>query len=196
MYEVEVKLRADHEAVRARLDALGADRERTVEQVDSYYDAPHRSFAETDEALRIRRVTDLAAADADGAGDASTGTAGAAGERAARVTYKGPLVDDRSKSRLEHETGVDDGGTMADVLEALGFSPAATVEKRRTVYGLDDVTVVLDDVAGLGEFVEVELESEDVDSARERCFDVVRDLGLDPEAGIRTSYLELLLDGE
>jgi adenylate cyclase class 2 len=196
MYEVEVKLRADHEAVRARLDALDADRERTVEQVDSYYDAPHRSFAETDEALRVRRVTDLAAADADGVGDGGTDTTEAAGTTAARVTYKGPLVDDRSKSRLEHETGVDDAGTMADVLEALGFSPAATVEKRRTVYGLDDVTVVLDDVAGLGEFVEVELESEDVDAARERCFDVVRDLGLDPEAGIRTSYLELLLDGK
>ena len=54
MYEVEVKVAADHAAVRERLpdeaEALG-----TVEQVDTYFDAPHRDFAATDEALRLRR---------------------------------------------------------------------------------------------------------------------------------------------
>ena len=193
MYEVEVKLRADHDRLRARLDALGAARERTVEQVDSYYDAPHREFAETDEALRIRRVTRLDDSD----GGHSNGGSAAGGDRstAARVTYKGPLVDDASKSRVEHETGVGDGETFADVLDALGFAPVATVEKLREEYSVGGVEVVLDDVTGLGEFVEVELESEDVDAARERCFEVARELGLDPDDGIRTSYLELLLDG-
>ena len=186
MYEVEVKLRADHAALRDRLDALGARHQRTVEQVDSYYDAPHREFARTDEALRIRRVTRLDdSAGGDGGDDPPTET---------RITYKGPLVDDASKSRVEHETGVDDGETLADVLDALGFAPAATVEKRREEYSVDGVAVVLDDVSDLGQFVEVELESEDVDAARERCFDVVRDLGLNPDDGVRTSYLELLLD--
>ena len=56
MYEVEIKLRADHGAVRARLDEVGAERIGRVEQADTYYDAPHRSFAETDEALRVRRT--------------------------------------------------------------------------------------------------------------------------------------------
>lgn len=191
MYEVEVKLRADHATLRDRLAALGARHERTVEQVDRYYDAPHRRFAETDEALRIRRVTRL-----DGSTDerdAGRREAAEAGATETRVTYKGPLVDDASKSRVEHETGVDDGETLAGVLDALGFAPAATVEKRREVYSVEDVAVVLDDVTGLGRFVEVELESADVDVARERCFEVVRELGLDPRDGIRTSYLELLL---
>jgi len=179
MYEVEVKLRADHESVRDRLETLGASAEATVEQIDRYYDAPHREFAETDEALRLRRV---ARPDDAEAGEAET-----------RVTYKGPLVDEVSKTRVEHETTVADGETMADVLDALGFTPAATVEKRREVYSLDGLTVVLDDVTDLGTFVEVELESDDVEAARERCFEVVRDLGLDPDDGIRTSYLGLLL---
>jgi adenylate cyclase class 2 len=183
MYEVEVKLRADHGSVRERLEALGARAETTVEQVDRYYDAPHREFAETDEALRLRRVT------RPGDGDEAGGTE-------TRVTYKGPLVDDVSKTRVEHETTVVDGETMADVLDALGFTPAATVEKRREVYSLDGLTVVLDDVTDLGTFVEVELESEDVEAARERCFRVVRDLGLDPDDGIRTSYLGMLLDDD
>ncbi|MWG33899.1 class IV adenylate cyclase [Halomarina oriensis] len=192
MYEVEVKLRADHATLRDRLDELGATRERAIEQVDRYYDAPHRDFAATDEALRIRRVRRR-----DGEATAGADRRHGEGDGAeARVTYKGPLVDDASKTRLEHETGVEDGETVADILDALGFSPAATVEKHREVYALDGLTVVLDDVADLGEFVEVELESEDVDTARERCFEAVRALGLDPDDGIRTSYLGLLLDGD
>ncbi|WP_254544370.1 class IV adenylate cyclase [Halomarina pelagica] len=175
MYEVEVKLPADHERVRRRLDELGAAHEATVEQRDTYYDAPHRSFSETDEALRIRRVR-------------------RDGETDARVTYKGPLVDDASKTREEVETGVEDVDAMARVLDRLGFDPVATVEKRREVYALDGYTVVLDAVEGLGEFVEVERESAEIDAAREGAFDLCRDLDLDPDDQIRASYLELLLE--
>ena len=175
MYEVEVKVRADHDAVRGALAAVGAEPGETVEQADTYYDAPHREFAETDEALRVRRVS-------------------ADGETEARVTYKGPKVDAKSKTREEIETGVADGDDAAAICEALGFSPAATVEKTRTYYALADYTVVLDDVDGLGEFVEVETESADVEAAREGAFKVLRSLGLDPGEQVRTSYLGLLIE--
>ena len=180
MYEVELKLRADHERVRAALADRGATEAGRVEQVDTYYDAPHRDFAETDEALRIRRET------VDGGGRTE-----------ARVTYKGPLVEAASKTREEHETGVDDGETMAAVLESLGFSPAATVEKSRERFRLDGYAVTLDDVAGLGEFVEVEREApeSDLEAVREGAAEVLRSLGLDPDEQVRTSYLGLLLSG-
>jgi adenylate cyclase class 2 len=179
MYEVEVKLPADHDAVRARLAELGAESRGTVSQRDTYYDAPHRSFAETDEALRIRRVSH---------GDDS------AGSRETYLTYKGPLVDADSKTRREHETGVDDGETMDSLLGALDFEPAAVVEKERERFGLGEYTVTLDAVTDLGEFVEVETESANVEAAREGAFELVRDLGFDPDDQIRTSYLGLLLD--
>ena len=179
MYEVEVKVRADHDAVRTRLDELGVTRERRVEQVDTYYDAPDRDFAATDEALRIRRETRH---DTD---DATSTT---------RLTYKGPLVDEDSKTREEHETPVPEGETMAAILDGLGYTPAATVEKVRDYYTLDGDTVVLDTVTDLGTFVEVERESEDIDTAREAVFARLRQLGLDPDDQIRTSYLALLHD--
>ncbi len=56
MYEVEVKLPADIETVAERLDEPEPNR-RTVIQTDTYYDAPHRDFAETDESFRLRRAT-------------------------------------------------------------------------------------------------------------------------------------------
>lgn len=179
MYEVEVKVPADHDAVRERLAAVGAESLGMVTQRDTYYDAPHRSFAETDEALRIRRIHEEVTADAPGE---------------TRVTYKGPLVDAASKTRREHETGVDDGETMDSLLGALDFEPAAVVEKERERFGLGEYTVTLDAVTDLGEFVEVETESANVEAAREGAFELVRDLGFDPDDQIRTSYLGLLLD--
>jgi adenylate cyclase class 2 len=177
MYEVELKVRASHDAVRDRLDALGAEDVGTVTQVDTYYDAPHRDFAETDEALRIRRE--------ERAGDSTT-----------RVTYKGPLVEAASKTREEVETGVADADRFDDILDALGFSPAAVVEKERHRYALDGYTVTLDTVVDLGEFVEIEREASEaeVETVREGAASRLRELGLDPDDQIRTSYLGLLLD--
>ena len=183
MYEVEVKVRADLDAVRARLATLGAEHEGWVDQRDVYYDAPHCEFAETDEALRVRHES----VPVDGGADGSATT---------RLTYKGPLVESASKTREEHETAVVDPDALAGVLEGLGFRPAATVEKERERYRVDDYTVTLDRVAGLGEFVEVErgADADGVDAAREGAFAVLRDLDLDPDDQLRTSYLGLLAD--
>jgi len=177
MYEVEVKVPADHDAVRERLAARGAGVLGAVEQADTYYDAPHRSFAETDEALRIRteRPDD--------------------GEPVHEFTYKGPKVDAASKTREEHESAVGDPGAVDAALRAMGFEPAATVEKRRERFELDGYTVTLDDVEGVGEYVEVERggPAAAVDELREGAFAVLADLGLDPDDQVRTSYLGLAL---
>lgn len=176
MYEVECKLRADHDAVRARLDELGGKRIETVTQIDTYYNAPDRDFAQTDEALRIRE---------ERAGEASE----------TFITYKGPLVDQESKTRTEAETAVADPESARAILSGLGYEPAATVEKERERYEFDSVTITLDSVDGLGEFVEGELEVETgIDDARERVKSVLRELGLDTGEQIRTSYLGLLID--
>lgn len=182
MFEVEVKVRANHGAVREKLAALDAERLDVVHQTDVYYGAPHRDFSETDEALRVRRETDP-----NGAGvDEPTVT---------KVTYKGPLVEAESKTREEHETTVDDVEAMEGILAGLGFEPSATVEKERERYAVDGYVVTLDRVTDLGEFLEVESEADEagIEVAREGAFEVLRTLGLDPADQIRTSYLGLLL---
>jgi adenylate cyclase class 2 len=178
MYEVEVKVPADHAAVRERLAECDAERVGAVEQVDTYYGAPHREFAETDEALRMREETP--------AGGAPTH----------EVTYKGPKVDADSKAREEHESAVADPEAVDAALRALGFDPAATVRKDRERFRLSGYTVTLDAVEGLGEFVEVERTGEagDVDDLRAGAFAVLGDLDLDPDDQIRRSYLGLLVD--
>ncbi|MDR5674170.1 Adenylate cyclase, class 2 (thermophilic) [Halalkaliarchaeum sp. AArc-CO] len=192
MYEVELKVPATHESVRGRLEKMELSRQTYVEQTDTYYDAPHREFAETDEALRIRRVRHL---DSD-CERARSPESDPRHDDDVTLTYKGPLVDDVSKTRVERETGVDDGDELNSILSVLGFDPTATVEKRRELFTVDGYTVTLDDVSGLGEFVEVEREAveADIEEVREGAIDVLESLGLDPEDAIRTSYLELLLE--
>ena len=180
MYEVELKCRADHDALGERLDAR-ATRRQTITQTDTYYDAPHRDFAETDEAVRVRVERERN------------------DEPTAKLTYKGPLLDAESKTREEHETAVADEEAARGLLDGLGFEPAATVEKERTAYALDGYTVTLDLVTGLGEFVEIETEVEteaEIPDARDRARDLLDELGVDTDETIRTSYLGLLLATE
>lgn len=188
MYEVEVKVRADHDAVRDALDDLNAEALGRVEQVDTYYDAPHRSFPDTDEALRIRRERSPGDAEYDRDGETDR----------TQLTYKGPLVDDDTKTRREIETAVESADDADEILRALGFDASATVRKVRERYALTGAVISLDTVEGLGEFVEVERESAEsaVDVTATRIRSLVADLGLDPDEGIRASYLELLLDAD
>ncbi|SEH43461.1 adenylate cyclase [Halopenitus malekzadehii] len=194
MYEVELKVAADVAAVRDRLSSTDADRLEAIRQVDTYYDAPDRDFAATDEALRIRVERPLAGSEAAGSRTDDDGTT-----PRTKVTYKGPLVDEASKTREEHETTVADGEELAAILNGLGYTPTATVEKRREFYRLDGYTLTLDRVDDVGEFVEIEREIETadgIDAARDHAGDLLRELGLDPDDQIRTSYLGLLLDGD
>ncbi|EMA38760.1 class IV adenylate cyclase [Halobiforma nitratireducens] len=224
MYEVEVKVPADLECVRKRLESLEAETRPLgrVVQADTYYDAPHRSFPETDEALRIRSERSAseeakgpAEAHANDTGESAHGTADDTASEETRITYKGPLLDDESKTREELETIVADETTMDAVLTNLGFEAAATVRKSRDRYAVavtdgrsdesrevleaanvDELIVTLDEVDGVGEYVEVETEVDDdghLEPARDAAYDLLERLGLDPADGVRTSYLGLLL---
>lgn len=173
MYEVEVKVAAPLDRVRERLHEAGAEACGAVTELDTYYEHPTRSFADTDEALRIRRTD----------GEAS-------------LTYKGPRVDDATKTRREIETPVADPEAVGAVLEALGFEPTAEVCKERERYALEGYTVALDEVEELGEYVEVEAvgEADEVDSLRAGVVSLLERLGLEAADGVRDSYLELLGD--
>jgi adenylate cyclase class 2 len=179
MFEVEVKVRAVHESVRPALESQGAEELGSVEQVDTYYDAPHRNFKDTGEALRVRH---------EHRGD----------EMTSRLTYKGPLVDDQSKTREEFDTRLGESESTHAILDAFGFESVAVVEKERERFRIGRYTITLDAVTSLGEFVEVETEAPEAEipSAREGTRSLLVDLGLEPAAGIRTSHLEMVLTGD
>lgn len=173
MIEVEVKVRADHSKIRPILFEMGASKIGVEEQSDIYFAAPYRNFAKTDEALRIRSLGGQAV-----------------------LTYKGPKLDKVSKTRVEIETPVD-GTAAAKIFHALGFMEAGAVRKRREIFRAGEITVCLDTVEGLGEFLEVELDiadNENLISSRAQLFKFLSHFGLNENDSIRTSYLEMVLE--
>ena len=166
-YEVEQKHRVDDVAA---LTALLAQRrvqlEPAIAQSDQYFAHPARDFVKTDEALRIRTS-----------------------DRKSFVTYKGPKLDVVTKTRRELELPLNeqdaDGSQFAELLAALGFRPVATVRKQRRIFRIDHagrhVEGSIDEVDGVGTFVELELISDDANL--EAAKQVIRELAAELNSG-------------
>ncbi|WP_292372109.1 class IV adenylate cyclase [Methanosarcina sp. UBA411] len=173
MIEIEVKVRADHSKAFPILKKIGAVKLGVEDQSDIYFAAPHRDFAKTDEALRIRSLDGQAV-----------------------LTYKGPKLDGISKTREEFETPVNEA-VIIQILHSLGFSEAGLVRKKREVFRTGEITVCLDAVEGLGEFLEVEIVAEsekELETSRAKLFELLKQFGVGEKDSIRTSYLEMVLE--
>jgi len=182
MWEVEVKFPvADLAALQARLAALGATIGESQAEVDLYFAHPARDFAQTDEALRIRRKG-----------------------RANFLTYKGPKVDATTKTRREVELPLlpdeESAAAWVGLLKLLDFTPVAEVcksrRKARVPWQGRQVEASLDIVERLGTFAELELvvEEHDLEPAKACIVSLAAALGL--VGSERRSYLELLLEKE
>ncbi|QDT90605.1 class IV adenylate cyclase [Gimesia algae] len=182
MLEVEQKFRIhDKEKLIDQLAHLGATPGEPIEQHDYYFAHPVRNFAETDEALRIRR---------NGADN--------------RITYKGPKRATISKVRKEIELGFESGESafeqLAETLELLGFEQVRTVKKRRTPYAYSHnqqtFEITIDEVQELGTFAEIELlaQEDQLAAAEAAIIELAKSLELSNQ--IRLSYLGMLMDRE
>lgn len=177
-YEIELKARLeDRPACEQWLTELGGQPIRRVVQQDEYFNHPCRDFAQTDEALRIRRF----------------------GEQF-RVTYKGPKLAGPAKTRKEIEFALpaDSADACRHCLVELGFRPVAVVTKTRTIwhvrYASVEFEVALDEVDRVGSFIELEVRQPGiaVEKGQKTAEQLARRLKLGPP--ITTSYLEMLLN--
>lgn len=150
------------------LSAIGAEKLSDGQVDDIYFAHPSRDFGATDEAVRLR-------------------TAGGRCE----LTYKGPRMEHSSaKAREELTVEVDDGLAARRMLERLGFLEFATIKKHRASFVLDRLRVDVDDVEGLGQFIELELITEDPSRAEGLMALGVKELSL--TRLVSETYLEML----
>ena len=182
MIEVEVKAKINSfDEIKDKLNDLGAIKVKTEHREDRYFNSPVVDFAKSDEALRIRETKTEESHNLF-------------------ITYKGPKIDSKSKTREEVEMKIEDAEKCSRIFENLGFKEVRTVIKDREYYSLENFEISLDNVWGLDPYMEIELALEDgsdYSEAQKSIFDVFERLGI-TEGFERTSYLELLenLDNE
>ncbi|EHQ36661.1 class IV adenylate cyclase [Methanoplanus limicola] len=174
IYEVESKNRVESiDRIKQILEENNAGYLGVSMQDDMYYNSLIRDYARTDEALRIRDTGD-----------------------SAELTYKGPKVKAAgAKAREEYNVAISSAEDMEKVLLKTGFFVSRGVKKRREEYLFMDATIALDIVEGLGHFVEIEIISEDKDSAAEKINEIKEFLEVTGES-IQTSYLEMIIEKE
>lgn len=175
MIEVELKGYADDEIFKRVRERFKFMRKEMHE--DIYFQHPCRDFSKTDEALRIRikRFN---------------------GHFEGFLTYKGPKVDGESKTRKEIEVVISDIDTHIDLLRSLGFKDVLTVVKiREKYYAEKGVNIALDEVEGLGKFIEIEklvMDEKSIEKEVNKLKNILKSLGV--KKFERRSYLELLLE--
>ncbi|MGQ9759231.1 MAG: class IV adenylate cyclase [Candidatus Methanomethylicaceae archaeon] len=173
--EVEVKAEVGRD-LSGRILEVGGSFVREVFQEDLYFRHPCRDFVERDEALRLRSEGGKC-----------------------MLTFKGRRVGGEAKMREEVEVVVSDAAGVTTLLERLGFERAFVIRKRRKEFLLGGLLVALDDVEGLGKFVEIEglvkegLGVHEVEAIKEGVFKVSERLGIQKERLTTESYLEMLV---
>ena len=178
--EVEIKLKiSDRDKLIEDLYDAGFRQGDLVSESDIYYTSRHHDFEKLDEALRIRSIRNLST-----------------GEGSSVVTFKGAKTDNRSMTRKELETEVEDPQIAREILESIGFTPVPVVEKERQHFHKQGITACVDRVKNLGDYLELEkivsTEAEKAEALQE-LEEVLQSLDYSMEDTIRTSYLGMLM---
>jgi adenylate cyclase, class 2 len=165
--EIEIKLRLPgiDEGKRVLRRAGFRTSRRRVFESNVIYDTPDLALRRQSKLLRVRE----------------------AGHKAL-LTYKGPPVAGKHKSREEIECALNQTGPFGDILSRLGLVPVFRYEKYRTEYQQEDAkgTATIDETP-IGEFLELEGPPEWIDLT-------AQELGFTEADYITTSYAGLYLE--
>ena len=180
MIEIEVKLRIKDVAVlEKKLLEQGYKLIETLRETDTYSDGGINGIKKSGQALRVRRTVNCVT-----------------GKEQSAITFKGEKIDAVSMARLEVETVVESGEAAERILCALGFYPVQPiVVKIRKILRNGDICACLDDVQGLGTFLELEIMAESEEArpaALERIEEILNSVGYTMDDTTRVSYLSQL----
>ena len=170
---------ADLNLIKGKLLQAGFKETSFIEERDTYFDNQRGDIRANGEALRVRETKDHLT-----------------GKRRAQINFKGKKLDARTMTREELETGVENGEISRKILQAIGYIPVAPeVIKERIMLRRESVTACLDNVRGLGEFLELEIladSKKQKDAALGQIENILNNLGYQISDTVRTAYLSIL----
>lgn len=87
-------------------------------------------------------------------------------------------VDDRDNGWYEWESEIKKAEKLKDILLKCGFKLFGVIDKRRRHYKYGEFEINLDDVKGLGEFVELEIFHQNKDVGLKRIKNLMHKMGI------------------
>jgi adenylate cyclase, class 2 len=162
--EIEIKFRVDdlRELQRRLRAAKFRQVTRRTHESNTLFDLPGQPLRKRGELLRLRKYG-----------------------KSWLLTHKAKGKITRHKSRVETQTGIEDGQQLEKILLALGFAPSFRYEKFRAEWSDGTGHVVLDETP-IGFFGEIEGPARWIDRT-------ARALGIEPRSYITESYAELFV---
>jgi adenylate cyclase class 2 len=177
MIEIEVKARVGNlDILKQQLSELGCVFSKPVVQDDSIFLANGILFSDIRQGhpvLRIRRSGDKC-----------------------MLTLKKNVSTDHELLKLEEEVVVSDGYRTAEILKHMGYRLILQLQKERCEARYKDMTICLDRVKDLGDFIEVEklTDTEDMVAVRAGLVDFLHACGIEQSAQVTKGYDTLMMD--
>ncbi|MBW2963851.1 class IV adenylate cyclase [Candidatus Woesearchaeota archaeon] len=179
--EIEKKFELSEASFRQIKDRLAkfAEFRKSSHQVDEYFTPHHRDFLDYDFPFEWLRI---------GLRDTKT-----------ILNYKHFYPENSTPFSHcdEFETEISDPERLKKIFAAIDMRPLITVDKQREVFIVDDeLEVVLDNVKGLGYFMEIETLKDfgSIEAGTQAIFDMARRLGLDVGKTVERGYPYLVMD--
>ncbi|MCJ1967935.1 class IV adenylate cyclase [Candidatus Nanosynbacter sp. TM7-076] len=171
MIEIESKFKVSSNITRDELLTILKDQLiaqiSSKRQIDTVFLLPEQVDAPIVPGSKIMRVRDVL--------NPETGEL-----RRSLMTLK---VEEQTKlASDEYEFAVDDGNAARQMLTALGWQEIVTVDKIRLESKTEDYTICIDEVAGLGLFIELEVlteDSADVKNIQQQMYNFLKSLNID-----------------
>jgi adenylate cyclase class 2 len=160
--EMEIKVRVENAKPLIAFLEKNGDYKGEARQVDEYFTPAHKDYLSTlpvKEWFRIREE-----------------------EKGASINYKNYHYDENGKSTFcdEFESAVSDIRQVRKILNALGVRSLTKVDKLRKTWDYNEYEVAIDEVVGLGTYVEIEFKgaSKDYNKIYDGMVKFLKDIGV------------------
>jgi len=172
--EIQVFIK-DPEKTEDRLNEVGKF-VKARQQIDKYYVLPHRDFFAKDmpdEYLRIRYEE---------------------GKNHLNYSFLHFGDDGWLRATDEYETLIDKPEVVEEIFERINMILKVVVKKTRKYFECGDFEVTLDDIEGLGDFMEVEAKKDfgGIDKTREACEKFLNNLNVEYDIQKEMGYPRML----
>jgi|SRR3989344_4877620 len=112
------------------------------------------------------------------------------------LTLKKRVISENELIKLEKEVVVSDKQMAIEIVEHMGFHEVVRVEKTRTECEHEEMTICIDNIVGLGHFIEVEKlsENEKNEEIQDYLFNFLQSLGINSEDRVTKGYDTLIYE--